>query len=262
MVGRPSLLTATQHHTPRKGAANAGLACCDSRAGCDSHRHDHDRQQQLRNLLPTSPQSVIFPVTCDGPPLLGYSSHSESSSASFDVQHDHKAVGQLPLYHRYDSFSLEEEEETFSSRSAKKRVSFSTNQDETYDTIHRNDMSGDEKAARWYQDSELKRIRKECRITARLIREGHLHHDTGDHCVLGLDGEAHSYAHQREIHRLMVRDLVLTEQDRQRERGLCDPEGLSGMVASLRSRCRHAKFMSGVIRNDRRTELVGGIMDE
>lgn len=206
----------------------------------------HDVINQKNELHPGSPRSVLLPFDS----LMGQSTHSDSS-ASFDVRYPKQVLGNLAL-HRCDSFA--ESFTTTASSPVEQRVSFSS-EVETYHIVHCNEMDEDEKTVRWYRSTELKRLRKESRTTARLIRDGLLFRDTDDHCLLGLDGEAHAYAHQREIHKLMVQELVLAEQERQRERGECDPEGLSDMVAELRSRCRHAKFMSGL--RDDRTERRG-----
>jgi hypothetical protein len=226
-----------------KACGSVTVTINDGSWGCPTNN------PQTHHLHPFSPQAVtMFP----GDSLLGYSTHSDSSSASFDVRDGIKAaVGKPPLRH-CGSFA-----ESASSFVMERCVTFPEDAiAETRLIEHRNDMTDDEKEARWYDRTDLKRVRKEGRITARLVRDGYLLRDTDDHCLLGLDGESDPcYARLREMHRATVRDLVFSEQDRQRELGLHDPEGLSEMTAALRARCRHARFVSSL--RDDRTERRG-----
>jgi hypothetical protein len=298
-----SKASASQSLPSEEGAINPKLRRSESHIPHPKHH---------QQLYPMSPLSVILPSSnCDAAgryyrhqQSLGYSTHSESSSASFDVhqydvtnnnnnnnKNNNNALEQynLPLYQQQDdSFSLYAEDDIdenddavaevddeldgvfFSSSSSssplsvsllsllpvktKKRVTFAIDppsSESSPRTHHDGKILDDvDKATLWYRPSELKKIKKACHVTVRLIREGLLTADTDDHCIHGLEGEVVLASQLRDIHRAMVQDMVLLEQDRQREMGLYDLDGIADMVGSLRSRCRHAKFISGLVQND------------
>jgi hypothetical protein len=122
---------------------------------------------------------------------------------------------------------------------------------ESHEITHQSDMDDNERKLIWYRPSDYKRIRKESQETVKMIRNGDLLQDNDIQCVLGLDGETHSYARQHSLHKMMVQDLVYCEQARQRVCGIKDPEFLAEKIRDLNYRCRHAAFVAG-LRADRR----------
>ena len=131
--------------------------------------------------------------------------------------------------------------------SMKRSLRFSNNI-QVHHVTHRKDLSKQDKKCIWYKSSEIKRMRKECQEISKLIQTGCLIQDdsVNSECTLGLDSETHSYARQRRLHKLMIRDLVFGEQHRQFASGLVDPDLLAKQIRALNSRCRHASFVSGL----------------
>lgn len=137
-----------------------------------------------------------------------------------------------------------------------KSVSFSWNVT-TVDIVHRHDMDEAEKDARWYRKHEWKRLRREGRVTARLVEDGELTEDNEDLglCITGLKAETHGYARQRQLHKFLYKDALFSEQATQQKQGINDAETLSLKLMTLQSKCRHAVFVSSLRPNLPRREV-------
>jgi hypothetical protein len=188
-------------------------------------------------MHPSSFKSRVHPLFCLDP-----SNQLQGSESSFDVNYaPHQKVARAAPRSSASPQSPP--------RRAVRSVRFN---DEVlvYEIDHRNDIEEEELKSLWYTVQDYKRLRKECHVTARLIREGFLYEDSDDFCLEGLDNETHSYARQRSLHKLLAQYLVFDEQQRQREKKINDPDFLALHFSDLCSRSRHAVFVAG-LRDDR-----------
>jgi hypothetical protein len=132
----------------------------------------------------------------------------------------------------------------------KKSVSFSWHV-EKHEILHRNDMDENEKIDRWYRKKEWKTLRREGRVTSRLMQNGDLtsnHEDLG-FCTLGLKKETHPYANQNQLHKFLYKDLLMSEQQRQYDLGINDADILAEKLIQLNRKSRHAVFISSLNRS-------------
>lgn len=128
-----------------------------------------------------------------------------------------------------------------------KSVSFSSHV-ETHDILHNKSMDDKEKNDRWYQKKEWKSLRRDGRVTRRLMENSELanNHETLGFCTLGLKKETHPYAREKQLHKMLYHDLLMSEQQRQRDEGIKDADVLAHKLIQLQCRCRHAAFVSSL----------------
>ena len=134
---------------------------------------------------------------------------------------------------------------------ARRTVSFSSNLVETHEILHRHDMEEEEKNDRWYRKKEWKKLRREGRVTARLMENeeipaGSVDFEELGFCTLGLKQEPHPYAREKQLHKMLYKDLLMSEQQRQVDLGINDPETLAGTLIRLQNQCRHTSFVSSL----------------
>ena len=171
-------------------------------------------------------------VSEECPSYLSTSSSSSSSNVDGHGDENRRGVTAVP------------------SSAVEKSVSFSLSDVQIHEILHHQDMDENEKNKRWYRKKEWKKLRREGRVTTRLLENGELtaisdHEDLG-FCTLGLKHERHPYAREEQLHKMLYRDLLMSEQQRQRDEHSYDPDGLALLLIQLQHRCRHTAFISSL----------------
>lgn len=103
------------------------------------------------------------------------------------------------------------------------------------EVLHLCDYDEDEHRKTWYSRDEIEEIKESIFETVRRIANGGHQEDSKEHCARGLEHRSKSGALQRRKNKLLALQLVLDEQQDQKESGINHPETLARVYQEISS---------------------------
>jgi hypothetical protein len=156
---------------------------------------------------------------------LGISQHSADSFATFATNW---SVEQDP--------PRDEEEEHAGSHEGKRTVSFDP-QMHFHRVPNRASMLRTTKSLVWYSREDFKTIRQDCFDTIRLMQRGNMIDEDQGMCALGLEYKTTEMYKARQRNKKQVRQVVLDEQEFQRDNGVIQPEWIARVSREQSQEC-------------------------
>ena len=138
------------------------------------------------------------------------------------------------------SMSLDEKDDASTTT-----LTFSNTLEAIQPTIHKLDYSADEKAATWYDNTELKSFRRERRAAARQMEQGFFSLET-DVCTRGVENMTRDGSRQRQVAITQGLSAVLDEQELQDMDGKENPEMLAQIYKLHTIRSQAAAYERGL----------------
>ena len=126
-----------------------------------------------------------------------------------------------------------------------KRVSFHGSV-KVWPYLHKNDLSDEERANVWYNESECLSMRAECSHTVQLHKQGKIRKDCTLWCFRGLELRTSEGAARRRENKYLAWDTVLNEQETQYVLGDFDAEIIASRYHAITAASRQAALANAL----------------
>lgn len=142
--------------------------------------------------------------------------------------------------------ALTTESSSTTSTAIKHKLRFSLEPDQVFHIIHINDMNLKYRRRAWYSKGEQKKIKQEMRSDIRIMNRGDEFTESNTQSARGLERQTRQAVLHRQNNKIMAREAVLNEQQRQLLEGERDDELVADAYHRASVHCRVEAYLMGL----------------